>query len=349
MDAIFQTPIDDPVVLKKPLHPVLQAAIDNPRFPARYNYDGDFLPSWQPGRYVSPPNYLADLLLLSDETLIPDNSPLKIESPKITIERPDGKAAKPISIIASKAVKKVEGAPLTARAANDNEKGTPWPLYDEYVAERLGRDAYANSKNWNTAMWIDKIYAIAMLPPIALGPPHWVSSALCAEALDGYKAESVIPPEAVALLSVIEKIERIKRKEIGCDPVGTHEVSTSKDTRLPTGVEIRADANKILRLLQVGMRGLWRPVKLAIVDHVEIWTLGITQGVSRGMAPTAGRQRILDGLSIAADIRQDVLRWEGLDHRVEEGTCSPLGRKASDLPAKWRQAANVDCRALKVA
>ncbi len=318
MDAIFQTPIDDPVVLKKPLHPVLQAAIDNPRFPARYNYDGDFLPSWQPGRYVSPPNYLADLLLLSDETLIPDNSPLKIESPKITIERPDGKAAKPISIIASKAVKKVEGAPLTARAANDNEKGTPWPLYDEYVAERLGRDAYANSKNWN-------------------------------KELDGYKAESVIPPEAVALLSVIEKIERIKRKEIGCDPVGTHEVSTSKDTRLPTGVEIRADANKILRLLQVGMRGLWRPVKLAIVDHVEIWTLGITQGVSRGMAPTAGRQRILDGLSIAADIRQDVLRWEGLDHRVEEGTCSPLGRKASDLPAKWRQAANVDCRALKVA
>ena len=128
--------------------------------------------------------------------------------------------------------------------------------------------------------------------------------------------------------------------------VGTHEVSTSKDPALPTGVEVRCDASKKLRLLQIGMRGLWKPVKQAIIDHAEMWTLGISQGVSRAMAATAGRQRVLDGLSIAADIRQDIRRWESLDHRVTEGTCSPFGRKAADISAKWRIAANDDCRAV---
>jgi hypothetical protein len=97
------------------------------------------------------------------------------------------------------------------------------------------------------------------------------------------------------------------------------------------------------------MRGLWKPVKLAIVDYAEMWKLGITQGVSRPMAPTAGRQRVLDGLGIAAEIRQDILRWETLDQLVKEGACSPLGRKGADVLAKWRQAANNDCRTLNAA
>ena len=77
-----------------------------------------------------------------------------------------------------------------------------------------------------------------------------------------------------------------------------------------------------------------------------MWTLGISQGVSRNFAPTAGRQRDIDGLSIAADIRRDIQRWEALGHRVAEGTCSPLGQKAADISAKWRKAANDDCRAV---
>jgi hypothetical protein len=242
------------------------------------------------------------------------------------------------------------GAPITGRPANDNEKGLPWPLYDEYVAERLGKDAYANAKNWNTALWIDGIYCDAMLPDRSLGPLHWFSDGLSDEELvEGYSAANAVPPEVAAVLRILDGIDRIKRRERGYDLVGTHEASSSKDPRLPTGAEIRSDASKKLRLLQVNMRGLWKPVKQAIVDHAEIWTLGITQGVSRAMAPTAGRQRVLDGLGIAAEIRQDISRWEALDHRVKEGTCSPLGRKGADISVKWRQAANRDCRALKVA
>jgi hypothetical protein len=200
----------------------------------------------------------------------------------------------------------------TGRPANDNEKGTPWPLYDEYVAERLGKDAYANSKHWNTAMWIDGIYNMAMLPDRSLGPLHWFSSGadFASEEIDGYSATHVIPPEVVSVLNLLDGVERIRRKRRGYELVGTHETSADRDPRAPTGVEVRSDASKKLRMLQVGMRGLWTPVKQAIVDHTELWKIGITQGVSRAMAPTAGRQRVLDGLGLAADIRQDISRWE---------------------------------------
>jgi hypothetical protein len=244
----------------------------------------------------------------------------------------------------------ISGDEKTGRAANDNEKGLAWPLYDEYVAERLGKDAYANSKNWNTALWIDGIYQAAMLPDRALGPVHWISNALDDYELAGYEFEDVIPAEALSFLNIIEAVERLNRKEKGGDkPVPMHEVRGDVDPRLPTGVEVRSDASKKLRLLQAGMRGLWKPVKQAIADHAEMWTLGITQGVSRGMAPTAGRQRVLDGLGIAADIRQDIQRWEALDYRVKEGTCSPLGRRGAFVPTKWRLLANDDCRWPKAA
>lgn len=222
-----------------------------------------------------------------------------------------------------------KGAPITARAANDNEKGKPWPLYDEYVAERLGKDANDNSKNWNTAIWIDGIYQAAMLPDRALGPVHWISGGLDDYELSGYEQTEVIPAEALAFLQIVEAVKGLNR---GGEEVPIHEARGDVDPRLPTGVEIRCDASKKLRLLQAGMRGLWKPVKQAIVDQAEMWTLGITQGVSRAMAPTAGRQRVLDGLGIAADIRRDILRWEALDHRVKEGTCSRLAEKAHLSP-----------------
>jgi hypothetical protein len=284
------------------MHPVLQAAIDIPRFPEPYDWTKVNIP--RVSRMPARTNYLEPLLVIGE---------------------------------------------AKARPANDNEQRTPWPLYDEYVAERLGSDAFTNSRNWNTAIWIDRIYKIAMLPEEALGPPHWISSGLSDDELDRYEPTEVVPKEAVSLLSMIAEVERIKRAERGYDLVGIHEASASADPTLPTGVEVRADANKILRLLMVGMRGLWKPVKCAIVDHSEMWKLGITQGVSRQLAPTAGRQRVLDGLGIAADIRRDVLRWEGIPHRLSGNPCSPLGSKANDLPEHWRRAANDDCRALTLA
>lgn len=282
------------------MHPVLQAAIDNPRFPEPYDWTNVHIP--RASRLRAGTNYLEPLIVMGESR---------------------------------------------GRPANDNEQRTPWPLYDEYVAERLGRDAVTNSKNWNTAVWIDRIYRVATLPEEALGPSHWIASTLSEEELDGYEPAEIVPPEATAYLSMIAEMERIKRVARGYDLVGTHEASSSNDPTLPTGVEIRADANKILRLLMVGMRGLWKPVKRAIIDHVEMWKLA--QGVSRQFAPTAGRQRVLDGLEIAADIRRDVLRWEGCSHRLTGNPCSPLGIRACDLPAHWRTAANDDCRAVNVA
>lgn len=282
------------------MHPVLQAAIDNPRFPEPYDWANVDVP--HVSRSTARTNYLAPLIVMNE---------------------PKG------------------------RPANDNEQRTPWPLYDEYVAERLGKDAVTNSRNWNTAIWIDRIYRIAMLPEQALGPPHWIASGVSDEESNGYEPTEVVPSEALAYLSMIVEMERVRKSARGYDLVGTHEASSSTDPMLPTGVEIRADANKILRLLMAGMRGLWKPVKRAIVDHAEMWKLA--QGVSRQFAPTAGRQRVLDGLEIAADIRRDVLRWESSSDRLAGNPCSPLGAKAADLPAHWRTAANDDCRALNVA
>jgi hypothetical protein len=197
----------------------------------------------------------------------------------------------------------ISGDDTTGRPANDNEKGTPWPLYDEYVAERLGKDAYTNSKNWNTAIWIDGIYRVAMLPERALGPVHWISNQLSnEEILDGYETTEAIPENALMMLNLLDAIDRFERqarKKTGQgEPVPIHEVRGDVDPRLPTGVEVRSDASKKLRLLQAGLRGLWKPVKQAVVDHTEMWTLGITQGVSRAMAPIEQKARTNRGLVI---------------------------------------------------
>ena len=270
------------------------------------------------------------LVIAGDETLVPDSSPQKLKATKLVLKRPNNDTPNKISIVESKAAKITfgEGAPITARPANDNE--LRFPLHVEYLAERLGKNEEENGRNWDTAMWFDGIYRAAMLPDRSLGPLHWFSSGaeFASEDMDRFSATHVIPPEVVSVLNLLDRVERIRRKQRGYDLVGIHECSTDRDPRSPTGVEVRSDASKKLRLLQAGMRGLWKPVKQAIVDHAEIWTLGITQGVSRALAPTAGRQRLLDGLGIAADIRKDIARWEACDHRLKEGTCRrPLDEK----------------------
>src|SRR5258708_31340449 len=139
------------------MHPVLQAAIDNPRFAKPYGRTNADVA--RVSRLPVRTNYLEPLIFMGESR---------------------------------------------GRPANDNEQRTPWPLYDEYVAERLGRDAVTNSRNWNTAIWIDRIYRIAMLPEQALGPPHWIASALAKKELqDGYEPTEVVPPEAVPVLSMI--------------------------------------------------------------------------------------------------------------------------------------------------
>jgi hypothetical protein len=291
------------------------------------------------------------LVISGDETLVPDNTPEKAATAKLVLERMIQNPPDTISVVASKAAKITfgEGAPITARPANDNE--LRFPLHDEYMLKRLGKDAYQNSENWNTAMWIDGIYRVAMLPDRSLGPLHWFSSGaeFASEDMDRFSATHAVPPEVVSVLNLLDRVESVRREQRGYELVGTHECSTDRDPCKPTGVEVRSDASKKLRLLQAGMRGLWKPVKQAVVDHAEMWTLGITQGVSRALAPTAGRQRVLDGLGIAADIRKDISRWEASDHRLKEATCSPLGRKGAFVPTKWRVLANNDCRWPKAA
>jgi hypothetical protein len=285
------------------VHKVLQNAIDHPRMPGPTNY-ADTLFWWQ--YQVTPrKSYMPQLLLLNGET-----------------ER---------------------------RVANDNEKGGIWPLYNEYDEKRLGRDADANARNWQTAIWFDSVLRAAEMPQNALPAMHMTITDADDDAIysesgelaDGFEAIRIVPTEAEIMIAVMEKIATLDGKKIGKLYAGSQ--TNCSDWKQPRGVERRSDALKIQRMLQVNMRGLYKPVRAAVVEQTELWRLGITEGVSRGYAATAGRQRVIDGLEIAADIRRDVMRWEEVTERLPEGTCSPLGRKADEL-GHWRQAANDDCR-----
>lgn len=323
------------------MHPVLQAAIDNPRFPTPIDW-GSVAFHNSPRMLPVRDSNLAELVISGVDTLVLDNEGGSAACVAFTGPNP----SPGIRIARPKIVTGI-GAPITGRPVNDNEKGLPWPLYDEYVAERLGKDIVENSKNWATVIWLDRIFQMALLPDRAIGPVHWFTSGMSdEERSDGYETENVVPPNVDAVLHILgaAKKARLKAQGYKNKEVGVHEASAGRNPELPTGVEIRVDTTKILRLLQIGMRALYEPVKHAIVDHTEMWKLGITQGVSRQLAPTAGRQRVVDGLRIAADIRKDVEGWERNSGRLSGNPCSPLGRKAGDLPPSWRTAANDNCR-----
>src|SRR6202022_27739 len=78
---------------------------------------------------------------------------------------------------------------------------------------------------------------------------------------------------------------------------------------LPGPIERQA-AIKVLRMLMLGMRSLWHPVKRSISDHATMKSLGKTQGVGDGVEATVGRTRVIEGLRIAESIRKGLGRQE---------------------------------------
>jgi hypothetical protein len=94
---------------------------------------------------------------------------------------------------------------------------------------------------------------------------------------------------------------------------------------MPGPIE-RQEAIKILRMLMLGMRSLWHPVKRAISDHATMKSLGKTQNVSDGVAATVGRTRVIEGLRIAEPIRK------GLGKIRQDNDC-----EARHWPASARQ------------
>lgn len=60
--------------------------------------------------------------------------------------------------------------PPSGRAGTDDEKRGAWQLEQEYLAVRLGKNEEENSRNWNTAIWIDKHYRVVRTPAEALPP-----------------------------------------------------------------------------------------------------------------------------------------------------------------------------------
>jgi hypothetical protein len=239
----------------------------------------------------------AEIVISGDETLLQDDIPEKLRAQKIMIVRPDSTHAKAISIVESRLPSSNLGigAPITGHPANDSEKGKPYPLYTEYVEGRLGKDAYANSKHWNTALWIYDTYSTAMLPDRSLGPLHWFSSGADKDIDQDTPCcsmENIVPPSTVSVLNILAALKRVEQSRLKKQgyknkTVGTHEASSSKDPRLPTGVEVRCDASKKLRLLQIGMRGLWKPVKQAVIDQADTYRAVRTQSVIWSPASTA--------------------------------------------------------------
>jgi hypothetical protein len=78
---------------------------------------------------------------------------------------------------------------------------------------------------------------------------------------------------------------------------------------LPGPIERQA-AIKVLRMLMLGMRSLWHPIKRAIADHSTMKSLGKTQGVGDSVAAAVGRTRVIEGLRIAESIRKGLGRQD---------------------------------------
>lgn len=226
--------------------------------------------------------------------------------------------------------------PPSGRAPSDEEKRVNWPLQNEYLNDRLGKDKVENSKLWDTAKWIDKIHRIAMTPKdavragLATTPPgEFVYSA---DDTADYNAIESVPIRALDVLRILEEVEeREAAAKLNVDKLLRDAGPRPIRIDLPS-VYDRAKANKIMLMLRLGMRTLWSPVKLAIVDHEEMYRLGLTQGARREIAPAVGRQRIIEGLRIAGAIRMGITRSEKGDATGE----------ARHWPARERHNAAVD-------
>jgi hypothetical protein len=115
--------------------------------------------------------------------------------------------------------------------------------------------------------------------------------------IDGYDLLRLI--DEIEDIDALAKID-VKKLALTADPL-------PEQIDFPSPAE-RAHASKIVRMLMVGMRSLWHPVKRSIADHATMTSLG--QGKGRGVAAAIGRQRVIEGLRIAESIRKGLTRQD---------------------------------------
>jgi hypothetical protein len=199
-------------------------------------------------------------------------------------------------------------------------------LQEEYLFGRLGKDAEENGRHWNTAKWIDRNYRIATMPAEAVKTLNcftgdWKDVADPDELVEGFELERVTvgsrDKERLALkisdYDLVRLVDDIDESDESAK-IDLNKLAREAGPR-PTRIDLpgpieRQDAIKIVRLLMVGMRSLWHPVKRSIIDHATMTSLGKTQNVGDGVAAAVGRQRVIEGLRVAESIRSGLMRQE---------------------------------------
>ena len=216
--------------------------------------------------------------------------------------------------------------PQSGRAGTDEERRGAWQLQEEYLAGRLGKNDEDNSRLWNTAKWIDRHFRVATMPAKAAKTLNVFADDLkdainVDDLIDGFGVERVIiderDKERLALKLSDYDLSRLVDDFKECDKLA--KININKLVRnaypLPERIDLpgpndRQESIKILRMLMVGMRSLWYPVKRSIVDHATMKSLGKTQNVGDGVAATVGRARVIEGLRLAESIRRGLARQQ---------------------------------------
>jgi hypothetical protein len=245
-------------------------------------------------------------------------------------ERPSDGA--PFNIIPTKCPP-YQGRPK-ARDATIGEINGAWQLQEEYLADRLGKDVEENSRLWNTAKWIDKHYRIATMPAQAVSGMNLITGrweehlsseeifGSCSEdeeieasfgqerfSVDRRTKESVAlklsDQDLISLADYFKEHDKLTAIDINKLALNANPLPERID--LPKPID-RTESGKIIRMLMLGMRSLWRPVIRAIADHATMKALGKTQNVGDGVAASVGRTRIIEGLRVADSIKKRLAR-----------------------------------------
>jgi hypothetical protein len=227
--------------------------------------------------------------------------------------------------------------PSSGRTPSNDEKRYAWQLQEEYLAGRLGKNDEENSRNWNTAKWIDRLIRTATMPATAVKGSNlctdnffevmpndrWRGTGDNADPAEnaGFEFEAINiderDRERLALKLSDYDLVRLWDYFKECDESAKIDIDNlagkadplSECIDLPDPIE-RQTAIKVVRILMMGMRSLWHPVKRAITDHATMKSLGITQNVADGVAATVGRTRVIEGLRLAESIRKGLRRQE---------------------------------------
>ncbi len=204
------------------------------------------------------------------------------------------------------------GQPDPKQRRPPTAKDGVWRLQSEYEEGRVGRNRVENSKLWDCALWILRLYETAERPADATRALSLITTPLedeiSADSIDG-DTESLnvlyeLPGyvfEVLYIMDMVKALDRCERTKPA--PPGSERDRPVFDSRLEA-VELRVEASEMLEKLKVRMGSLWKPVKLAVIDRVELHELGTTQGVGRDLAGAVGRQRVIEGLRIAASLRK---------------------------------------------